>query len=156
MAQGAVVGGCRGSDQWRELIDRAVAVEREIESPPPLGTLPTVERALIYQALGDAPDSARAYANEVRELALQRGDDWAHAAILAPLCELECQEGDLEKAEQLLEEGRERMRRAEAWYLVPSYAFSAALIDAFAGRVDAARAQAEEGRAGSRELFPIR
>jgi len=156
LSQAAVVGRYRGRDEWRELIDRAVAVERQIESPPPLGTLPTMERALIYQALGDDIDSARAYAYEVRELALQRGDDWAHAAILAPLSELECQEGDLETAAQLLEEGREFMRRAEAWYLVPSYTFAAALIDAFAGRIDEARRQAEEAHAASRELFPIR
>ena len=156
LSQAAVVARYRGRGQWRELIDRAVAVERQLENPPPLATLPTMERALIYQALGDEIDSARAYAHEVRELALQRGDDWALAAILAPLSELECREGDLETAAQNLEEGREWMRRAEAWYLIPSYTFAAALIDAYAGRVDEARAQAEDALARSRELFPIR
>jgi tetratricopeptide (TPR) repeat protein len=155
LAEAAVVARYRGRGQWRELIDRAVAVERRIESPPPLATLPTMVRALIYLAVGDETESVRAYADEVRELALRRGDEWALASILAPLCEFECRVGDLETAAQHLEEGRESMRRAEAWHLVPSYTYDSALIDALAGRVDEARAQAEEALAESRELFPI-
>src|SRR5439155_9290039 len=123
LAESAVVARYRGHGQWRELIDRAVAVERQIENPPPLATLPTMIRALIYLAVGDEIDSVRAYAHEVHELALRRGDEWALASILAPLCELECRVGDLETAAQQLDEGREAMRRAEAWHLVPSYTY---------------------------------
>jgi len=155
LAEAAVVARYCGRAQWRELIDRAVGVERQIENPAPLATLPTMVRALIYLAVGDDIDSARAYAHDVRELALRRGDDWALASILAPLCELECRNGDLQTATQHLEEGREWMRRAEASHLVASFTYDAALIDALAGRVDAARAQAEEALAESGELFPI-
>jgi DNA-binding CsgD family transcriptional regulator len=156
LSQAAVVARYRGRAEWQQLIDRAVTVERRIENPPPLPRLPTMDRALIYQALGDHIDLARAYAHEVRELALQRGDDWAIASIVAPLCELECREGNLETATQLLKQGREWMRRAEAWQLVPSYTHAAALIDAFAGRVDEARTQAREALAASMDLAPIR
>jgi DNA-binding CsgD family transcriptional regulator len=156
LSQAAVVARYRGRAEWRELIDAAVAIERQIENPPPLAHLPTMDRALMYQASSDDTDLARAYAHEVRELALERGDEWALASILAPLCELECREGDLETAAQHLEEGREWMRRAEAWHLAPSYTHAAALIDAFAGRVDEARAQAAAALAESRELAPIR
>src|SRR5439155_25065627 len=123
LAEAAVVARYCGRPQWRELIDVAVAVERQIENPPPLATLPTMVRALIYLAVGDEIDSVRAYAHEVHELALRRGDEWALASILAPLCELECRVGDLETAAQQLDEGREAMRRAEAWHLVPSYTY---------------------------------
>ena len=156
LAEAAVVARYRGRREWRELIDRAVAVESQIETPPPpLATLPTLIRALIYLAVGEATDSVRAYAHEARELALRRGDEWALASILAPLCEFECRVGDLQKAAAYLEEGREWMRRAEARYLVPSFTYDSALIDALAGRVEKARAQAEEALSESRELFPI-
>src|SRR2546421_47946 len=85
----------------------------------PTATSPSMIRALIYLAVGDEIDSVRGYAHEVRELALRRGDEWALASILAPLCELECRVGDLETAAQHLDEGRDSMRRAEAWHLVP-------------------------------------
>jgi DNA-binding CsgD family transcriptional regulator len=155
LAEAAVVARYRGRGQWRELIDRAVSVERQIESPPPLATLPTMIRALIYLGVGDETEAVRAYVEEVRDLARRRGDEWALASILAPLCEFECRVGDLETAAQHLAEGRESMRRAEAWHLVPSYTYDSALVDAIAGRVDEARAQAEEALAESRELFPI-
>ena len=155
LAEAAVVSRYCGRAQWRELIDRAVTVERQIESPPPLATLPTMVRALIYLAVGDDADSTRAYAHEVRELALQRGDEWALANILAPLCELECRIGDLPTATHYLDEGRECMRRAEASHLVSSFTYNAALIDALAGRVADARAQAEEALAESSEFFPF-
>jgi len=132
-----------------------VAVERQIENPPPLATLPTMVRALIYLAVGDDVDSTRGYAHEVRTLALRRGDEWALASILAPLCEFECRVGDLQKAAQYLEEGRKWMRSAEVTQLLASFAYDAALIDALAGRLDEAHAQAEEALVESRDLFPI-
>jgi DNA-binding CsgD family transcriptional regulator len=155
LAEAAVVARYCGRGDWRKLIDRAVAVERQIESPAPLATLPTMVRALIYLAVGDDVDSTRAFAHEVRELALRRGDEWALASILAPLCELECRIGDLRTATRYLEEGRAWMWSAEATHLVPSFSYDAALIDALAGRVKEARAQAEEALAESTELFPI-
>ena len=155
LAEAAVVARYCGRPQWDELIDRAVAVERQIENPPPLATLPTMVRALIYLAVGDDVDSTRGYAHEVRALALRRGDEWALASILAPLCEFECRVGDLQKAAQYLKEGRKWMRSAEVTQLLASFAYDAALIDALAGRLDEARAQAEEALVESRDLFPI-
>src|SRR5438105_2368094 len=155
LAEAAVVARYCGRPQWDELIDRAVAVERQIENPPPLATLPTMVRALIYLAVGDDVDSTRGYAHEVRALALRRGDEWALASILAPLCEFECRVGGLQKAAQYLKEGRKWMRSAEVTQLLASFAYDAALIDALAGRLDEARAQAEEALVESRDLFPI-
>jgi DNA-binding CsgD family transcriptional regulator len=155
LGEAAVVARYRGRAHWPELIDRAVAVERQLVNPPPVGFLPTANRALMYLAVADDADAVRGYAQEVRELAVRRGDEWALAAILAPLSEFECRVGALETAVQHLEEGRELMGRAEAWYLVPSFRHAAALIDALAGRVEEARAQAEEALAESVENIPI-
>jgi DNA-binding NarL/FixJ family response regulator len=155
LAEAAVVTRYCGGD-WRPLIDRAVAVEQKADPPPPLATAGTLIRALMYLAVGDDIESVRGYAHEVLELARERDDEWALASVLAPLCEFEAQIGELANAARYLEEGREWMQRAEASHLESSYLHCAALVDALAGRVDEARAEAEEGLVESGELFPIR
>jgi DNA-binding NarL/FixJ family response regulator len=155
LGEAAVVARYRGNAHWPELIDRAVAVERRLASPPPLGFLPTMNRALMYLTVADDTAAVRRYAQEVLELAVRRGDEWALASILSPLSEFECRVGDLQTAAQHLEEGRTWMRRAEAWHLVPNFRYASALIDALAGRMDEARAQAEQALAESGELIPI-
>jgi DNA-binding CsgD family transcriptional regulator len=155
LAEAAVITRYCGGD-WRPLIDRAVAVERQIDPPPPLATAGTGIRALMYLAVGDDIQSVRGYAHEALELARERDDEWALASVLAPLSEFEARIGELANAARYLEEGHELMHRAEAAHLVSSYLHCAALVHALAGRVDEARAEAEQGLAESSELVPIR
>ena len=131
----------RGPDL--ELGDRAMGLERE-GGPPRVG-----ERAAMWVGLclvrADRFDEARHLLERTLQAAREEGDDSSLPNLLAHLGDLECWTGNWQRAERYAAECWEAGQQVEhrAWRSMTFYA--RALIDAQLGRLDAARAEAEEG-----------
>ena len=147
LAQASAVAFHRGRPEWKAIVERGVALERELEHALPLESLPRMYRALAYERLGDDLDAARTYLLEVRALALERGDQRALAVLGMPLCVTECLAGNVELAATYAREGATYAAEAEAVHLEGSYKYAFALVDAWTGRVDEAVAGAQEALA---------
>jgi DNA-binding CsgD family transcriptional regulator len=147
LAQASAVAFHLGRPEWEPLVERGIAIERELEQALPLETLPRMYRALGYERLGDDVDTARRYLLEVRALALERGDQRALAVLGVVLCANECLAGNFERAAAHARDGAAHAAEAEAVHLEGSYKYAFALIDAYEGRADDALAGAQEALA---------
>jgi len=127
-----------------ELAERAMELERagwkssRVEDRAALALGWCLEQA-------DRFDEARRWFNEALQAAREEGDDSSLPSVLAHMAELECWVGNWPAAERYAadswkvdEQVEQRARHSERLYV-------RALIDAHLGRVDAARAEAEEG-----------
>ena len=126
-----------------ELGDRAMDLERE-------GRPSRVEeRAATWVGLclvrADRFDEARRLLERMLQAAREEGDDSSLANLLAYMADLECWAGNWQRAERYAAECWEAGQQVEhrVWRVMTF--FARALIDAQLGRLDAARAAAEEG-----------
>jgi len=126
-----------------ELGDRAMDLERE-------GRPPRVEeRAAMWVGLclvrADRFDEARRLLELTLQAAREEGDDSSLPSLLAHMADLECWAGNWQRAERYAAECWEAGQQVEhrVWRVMTF--FARALIDAQLGRLDAARAAAEEG-----------
>jgi DNA-binding CsgD family transcriptional regulator len=144
LAQAATAARLRGRPEWRDLFDRAVALEAEISDTLLVEALPRTYRAIRTMEQRDDLDLARSYLVEIRDLATDRGDDLALASALAPLAQVEAWAGNLDLATRIAADGLELARRMEHDSFIGTCLSAAALAAAYAGRADEARALAEE------------
>ena len=126
-----------------ELGDRAMDLERE-------GRPSRVEeRAAMWAGLclvrADRLDEARRMLERTLQAAREEGDDSSLPNLLAHMADLECWAGNWQTAERYAAECWEAGEQVEhrVWRVMTFYA--QALIDAQLGRLDVARAEAEEG-----------
>jgi DNA-binding CsgD family transcriptional regulator len=126
-----------------ELGERAMELEREARPARVL------DRAAMALAVGlkqsDRFDEARHWFEQTLRAAREEGDESSLPDLLAHMVDLECWAGNWPAAERYAAESEEAGRQVEhrSWRSIAYYV--RALIDAHAGRVDAARAEAEEG-----------
>ena len=155
LAQAAVVAFHRGRPEWAAIIERGVAIEREIEHELPLDVLPRMHRALIWERAGDDVHTTRRYLHELRAAALKHGDQSALANLGFWFTWNECAAGNLELAASYAREGVACAAEVGAVHLNGAYKHAFALIDSLAGRSEDAIAGASEALALSANLVPI-
>ena len=126
-----------------ELGEQALELEREAR---PARVLDRAEMALaVCLKHSDRFDEARHWFEQTLRGAREEGDESSLPDLLAHMSDLECWTGNWPAAEHYAAESWEAGRQVEhrAWRSISCYV--RALIDAHLGRVDAARAEAEEG-----------
>jgi DNA-binding CsgD family transcriptional regulator len=126
-----------------ELGEKALELEREARSARVLDRAAMALAVCLKQS--DRFDEARHWFEQALRAAQEEGDESSLPDLLAHMSDLECWAGNWPAAERYAAESWEAGRQAEhrAWRSIACYV--RALIDAHAGRVDAARAEAEEG-----------
>ncbi|MEX2546448.1 MAG: AAA family ATPase [Chloroflexota bacterium] len=138
----------------RDLTERAVAIEEEIGGQPFLWGSPRVHLAKQLRQAGDLGGS-RALYNAVYEEVIRSGDERSRPFALYDLACLECYAGNLEAAEELAREATEAARDTEDTHVGVWALFPSALIAAWRGRAEQARAATDQmlewaNRRGSR------
>jgi DNA-binding CsgD family transcriptional regulator len=93
----------------------------------------------------DRFDEARQWLQRALQAAREEGDDSSLPSVLAHLAELECWAGNWLAAERYAAQSREVGEHVEHRVWGTERRYVRALIDAHLGRVEAARAEAEEG-----------
>jgi DNA-binding CsgD family transcriptional regulator len=144
LAQAAVVAFHRGRPEWAVIVERGIAIEREVEHELPLDVLPRMNRALVYERAGDDVDTTRGYLHELRAVALKQGSQSALANLGFWFTWNECVAGNLDLAKAYAREGAAYAAEAEAVHLEGAYKHAFALIDALAGRAQDAIVGASE------------
>jgi DNA-binding CsgD family transcriptional regulator len=124
-------------------LERALALERANE-PFPVFFRPSFELGLMRMWTDDL-EAARPLMLEELERATNRGDERARALVLFHLAELECRSGQWPTAAQYAYESASLARQASHEQDWGSSLFAQALVDAYLGNVEAARAAAERG-----------
>ncbi|HEX6519166.1 MAG TPA: AAA family ATPase [Streptosporangiaceae bacterium] len=136
----------------------AKAMELERDGTPPQveeRAAMTVAQCLVR---ADRFDEARPLLEQMLRAAREEGDDSSLPILLAYLADLECWAGNWQAAERHASASGEAGEQVEhrVWRTVTLYA--QALIDAHLGRIDAARARAEEGlsvAAAARDIWML-
>jgi len=126
-----------------ELGEQALKLEREAR---PARVLDRAAMALaVCLKQSDRFDEARHWFEQTLQGAREEGDESSLPDLLAHMSDLECWAGNWPAAERYAAESLEAGRQVEhrAWRSISCYV--QALIDAHLGRVEAARAEAEEG-----------
>jgi DNA-binding CsgD family transcriptional regulator len=126
-----------------ELGERAMELEREAR---PARVLDRAAMALaVCLKHADRFDEARRWFEQTLQVAREEGDESSLPDLLAHMADLECWAGNWPAAERYAAGSWDMGQQVEhrAWRSISFYV--RALIDAYAGRVDAARAAAAEG-----------
>ena len=140
LTQAATVAFYR-AEPWEELLERAIVLESQIERPLPLEAQPRLFRVLLNNRLADDVDRERTYMNELRAVALERGDEPAAASTLLGLSMIECRAGNF-VSRRSMRAGAAEADRAEAAHLASGFEYCFALVDAQRGLAEeAARAR---------------
>jgi len=126
-----------------ELAARALELEREVR-PAGVRERSTFGLAVCFKH-ADRFDQARVMFQDSLRAAQDEGDESSLPGVLAHLADLECWAGNWAQAEQYALESWQAAEQVEhrVWRTEQLYVRS--LIDAHLGRIDAARAAAEEG-----------
>ena len=135
----------RGFGLDRQLAERAVALDQELQTP-------WVQRGAVMNfavALKqtDQLDEARGWFGRALVQARDRGDESTLPDLLAHLADLECWAGNWSLADRYATESEQAFEFTGqlGWMGIPSYA--RALVDAHLGRIDTARSAVEQGLA---------
>jgi len=119
------------------------------------GVLDDVGRLGLRLMYADRLDEARELLEASYETAVEIGDEIDRGSLLIHLAQLECRAGRLDMADQHARECA--ISRAQTGLAIPGARFATALAGAHLGRVEQARADAEEGAAlaaaGGNEVF---
>jgi DNA-binding CsgD family transcriptional regulator len=126
------------------LLERGLALERDLDEPPPLYSSPEFVRGLRLM-YADSIDESRAALEDELARAGERGDDEARSHCLFHLAELEWRAGRWVAALARAEEGLELVEQSGLEQNTSAALFARALISASLGRIDNARADAERG-----------
>ena len=126
-----------------ELGEKAMELEREAR-PARVWDRSAMALAVCLKQ-SDRFDEARHWFEQALQAAREEGDESSLPDLLAHMADLECWAGNWPAAERYAAESWEAVEQVEhrAWRSISFYV--RALIDAHLGRVDAARAEAEEG-----------
>lgn len=147
LSQIAVTEFMLGRGLRSDLLDRSRRLE-DWDDPRPAALRPTLVAAHILTWL-DRPDEARALLLEgERELA-ERGDDGALPWLWYRLAELDCWTGDWERGHARAVAADHLAIQTGQRALRPPTCYAVALLAAHLGRIEEARAAAEEGAAAS-------
>lgn len=128
-----------------ELLAHVAALEGtsvlELGDPLPMFDLEVAHAIMLKWA--DDFGGARTRLEERYRRAHELGNEAALPFILYHLSELEAWAGDLERAESYASEGKRIAEVGEQGALRPAVLYASALVDAYRGRVDEARCEAE-------------
>jgi DNA-binding CsgD family transcriptional regulator len=126
-----------------ELGEQALKLEREARPARVWDRAPMALAVCLKHS--DRFDEARHWFEQALRAAREEGDESSLPDLLAHMSDLECWAGNWPAAERYAAESWEAGQQVEhrAWRSIACYV--RALIDAHLGRVDAARAEAEEG-----------
>ncbi len=135
----------RGRGVQHELMARALALESSAGEVA-IEESPTFEFGMQL-LFADEFDQARHLLQGEAARALQRGSVYARGDALLHLTEVEIRTGNWHLADQYASECLELERQADIMNWEPAALYARALVDAHLGRVEAARAAAEQGSA---------
>jgi DNA-binding CsgD family transcriptional regulator len=137
-------------DPQMEMLRRAVAMEEET---PGLQGYESPTVALAWSLMcQDRPDQARARFHEALSRAEAVGDQVARQAVLLHLAELECRAGYWTDAVRFADDHLEAAEQFGMAFQGGAALYPRALVDAYLGRVEKARARAGDGLALSRAI----
>jgi DNA-binding CsgD family transcriptional regulator len=131
-------------DKTVGLLDRGLALERELDEPPPGYSSPAFVRDLRLM-YADCVNESRAALEEELARAGDRGDEPRRSTCLFHLAELEWRAGRWVAALEHAEEGLELVEQSGFERETIAMLFARALIYASVGRIGEARADAERG-----------
>jgi DNA-binding CsgD family transcriptional regulator len=131
--------------RW-DLFDRSIALERQTEELRMMNVLPSFTRAQLLKYTEDFEASRSAFL-QLLEQAQERGQEHPIPMLLYHLAELECWAGDWDVAERHARRSREAAVQTGMAFYRTMALYADALVDAHRGRVEPARAAAEEGLA---------
>ncbi len=128
-----------------ETMNRAIALEESARSLG-AGERPRTWLAIQLMCAGDL-DRARAMLEDLRQLAIERGDQGGLNYPLFYLSWLECRAGNWERASGYGDEGYRSVLETGDMEGEPALLFAKALVAAHLGQVDEARESAQQGLA---------
>jgi DNA-binding CsgD family transcriptional regulator/tetratricopeptide (TPR) repeat protein len=126
------------------LLERGLALECELDEPPPLYSSPAFVRGLRLMH-ADRVDESRDALERQLARADERGDEAVRAICLFHLAELEWRAGRWAAALERAEQSLELVEQSGVEQGTSAALFARALISASIGRADEARADAERG-----------
>jgi DNA-binding CsgD family transcriptional regulator len=135
----------RGRGVQHELMARALTLESSAGGVA-IEDSPTAQLG-VQLLFADEFDQARRLLEGEAARALQQGSVYARCEALLHLTEVEVRAGNWRLADQHAGEWLELARQADITDLEPAALYGRALVDAHLGRVEAARAAAEQGSA---------
>jgi DNA-binding CsgD family transcriptional regulator len=133
----------------REALERAAALEPMLERPRVAWTADCVLGQLLKYT--DEYEAAREKLESAYRLAVEEGDDSSLPDVAAHLSELELWTGDQQAADRYAQESLDAAELAEQEFARAIGCYGRALVDAHLGRVESARAFAEEALTLGRE-----
>jgi DNA-binding CsgD family transcriptional regulator len=132
-----------------ELIDRTASLERATRHLP-LENSPRMAWAIMLAHVGEAPDAARREFAALRRQAQESGLDVSLPLLLFFMSDLECRTGDWPMADRYATESIDAATRSEQLFRAPLGLLARALLDGRRGRLDVARAAADEALSTAR------
>jgi tetratricopeptide (TPR) repeat protein len=145
LAQVASVGFILGEGSHPEEMERALALERW-DRRVPVEWRPSMMQAFILKTC-DQLEASRALLERTHRWIVEHGDESSLPYVLFHLSELECWAGNWDLAARLAEDAQQMAIQTEQHGMRPATLYVEALVEALRGRLDRARALAEEGLA---------
>jgi DNA-binding CsgD family transcriptional regulator len=142
-----------GSGFSSELVERTMALDWATRHLP-IENSPRSAWAMVQALVGEAPDAARHEFATLRRQVQDSGLEVSLPLLLFSMSDLECRTGDWNLAGRYATESIEAAARTEQAFRAPLGLLAMAEVDARRGRLDAARAAANEALSIARRVGP--
>lgn len=129
-----------------DVLQRAIELEEQARERL-LAQRPSRSTSMVLRLVSEEPGAARQTFERLRDRAVRSGDESSLPLILHHLGEAECRSGEIASAARHVADGLEIAARTHQDPVRAMLLSTLALVEAYRGQVDAARAAATEGRA---------